>query len=111
MVLFCYFYVLIIVTSLITANCHAFTWDPENVLNKGGVHGHCPPQRVDHVFLPVGESSFGRVTLCDVVFSEKIVTLPSGTMCSLSDHYGVVVEVETKGTPGVGGEVMPMGRL
>lgn len=25
------------------------TWDPENPLNAGGVHGDCPPQRVDHV--------------------------------------------------------------
>ena len=66
------------------------------MLNKGGVHGHCPPQRVDHVFLPLGEPAFGAVTYCDVVFHEKIVSLPSGIMCSLSDHYGVVVEVEMK---------------
>eukprot|EP01034_Spumella_vulgaris_P025773 gene25773-32264_t len=96
---------------VLSANCHTYTWDPENVLNKGGVHGHCPPQRVDHVFLPQGEATFGKVTHCDVVFSEKIVTLPSGQLCSLSDHYGVVVEVDTTVNPSVGGVVTPIGRV
>lgn len=27
------------------------TWDSSNLLNVGGVHGSCPSQRVDHVFL------------------------------------------------------------
>eukprot|EP01038_Epipyxis_sp_PR26KG_P006947 gene6947-9501_t len=86
--------------NILPDGCLKYTWDPENVLNKGGVHGHCPPQRVDHVFLPKDEPCFGEVKSCNIVLTEKIVDIPKGRKCSISDHYGLVVEIDI--SPSVG---------
>lgn len=80
-----------------------FTWDPFNILNVTGPHSHCPPARLDHVFLPANEPKLGAVKACSVVFQEKIVKIPVAnkitdekfTMCSLSDHYGLIVDIQT----------------
>lgn len=78
------------------------TWDPLHELNAGGPHAHCPPCRVDHVFVPKDEPRFGAVRSAGVVFTEKIVKIPlknkatneAHSMCTLSDHYAIVVEID-----------------
>lgn len=78
------------------------SWDSKNLLNLTGPHAHTDPQRIDHVLLPKSDHRFGRVTYAEIVFTEKKVTVPakdpvtrkSSTQSSISDHYGVIIEVE-----------------
>ena len=65
------------------------TWEPTNRLNASGPHRACPPQRIDHVFVR-GPAVAGA----GVVLDEEIVEVAGGTRVTLSDHYGVMVELK-----------------
>lgn len=83
-----------------------FTWDPLNHLNKENVHAHCPKQRVDHVMLSKLNSNWDgwTVSSASIVLSELIVPvvvkdktgLKTKEMVTLSDHYGLLVTLDTK---------------
>jgi len=96
-----------ITANILPDKCSTITWDPKNMLNIHGPHAHMPAARLDHIFLPVNEIKLGKVTSCNVVFTEKIVNIPrgrfirktkvadeNGLKSTLSDHYGIVIEVE-----------------
>jgi endonuclease/exonuclease/phosphatase family metal-dependent hydrolase len=78
------------------------SWDSRNLLNITGPHAHTEPQRIDHILLSKNDSRFGKVTYAEIVFTEKKVTVPAKhpvtkeypAQCSISDHYGVIIEVE-----------------
>jgi endonuclease/exonuclease/phosphatase family metal-dependent hydrolase len=75
----------------------ACTWDPANVLNKGGVHATSPPQRVDHVLLPRDKwMDVWAVVGADIVFKGTPVALADGSKCTASDHYGLLVTLQKK---------------
>jgi endonuclease/exonuclease/phosphatase family metal-dependent hydrolase len=86
------------------------SWDSRNLLNLTGPHAHTEPQRIDHILLSKNDSRFGKVTYAEIAFTEKKVTVPAKhpvtkefpAQSSISDHYGVIVEVEvqTEGTVG-----------
>ncbi len=71
------------------------TWDPTNPLNIRGPHGHCPPQRIDHVFVRRSDVATGTIVprSSEVVFTRAQVRTASGAV-SMSDHYGLRVEVD-----------------
>lgn len=78
------------------------SWDSRNLLNITGPHAHTEPQRIDHILLPKNDGRFGTVTYAEIVFTEKKVTVPAThpvtkerpTQSSISDHYGVIIEVD-----------------
>jgi endonuclease/exonuclease/phosphatase family metal-dependent hydrolase len=75
------------------------TWDPMNPLNKFGRFQHSPAQRIDHVFLAPPLAQRSRVRSWKRCFEDPIVELDSGLRVPLSDHYGVVVELEIQTRP------------
>lgn len=71
------------------------TWDPMNVLNRSGPHRHCPPQRIDHVFLRATDQAAGvRVTSSEVALLKPVVRLSNDQRVTLSDHYAVSTTLE-----------------
>lgn len=71
------------------------TWDPKNFLNKDGPHADCPADRLDHVMLRSGDPFWSAwyVKAASILFTDDIVELPSGDRCTLSDHYGLLIEL------------------
>ncbi len=72
------------------------TWDPANRLNSNGPHKTSPPQRIDHVFLRRTDLAAGRIRLLQsaICCSEETVPTPAGEVVSVSDHYGLQVDLE-----------------
>jgi endonuclease/exonuclease/phosphatase family metal-dependent hydrolase len=73
-----------------------YTWDPANRLNSSGPHRSSPPQRIDHVFIRKSDLAGGRIGLlrCEVCCVEAIVPTPQGEQVTVSDHYGLQVDLE-----------------
>lgn len=88
------------------------SWDSRNLLNITGPHAHTEPQRIDHVLLPKMDTRFGEVTYAEIVFTEKKVTVPAThpvtgekpAQSSISDHYGVIVEVQMQKSGSISGK-------
>jgi endonuclease/exonuclease/phosphatase family metal-dependent hydrolase len=85
---------------------HMATWDPTNYLNVIGSHPHCPCQRCDHVLVPT-ETNFPSpnthgfqpdwvVTNAKIEFVDTIVDISSSIKSTLSDHYGLLIELQEK---------------
>jgi len=76
------------------------TWDPENPLNAGGVHGECPPQRVDHVLRKTtdGPMKNWKVAKTELLFKESVVPIThgkcSGKNVTITDHYGMMFHMQ-----------------
>jgi endonuclease/exonuclease/phosphatase family metal-dependent hydrolase len=71
------------------------TWDPNNPLNSHGPHKACPPQRIDHFFVKSAELGENRIravssTIC---LKESVVHISGKEAVTLSDHFGVCVEI------------------
>jgi endonuclease/exonuclease/phosphatase family metal-dependent hydrolase len=74
------------------------TWDPKNPLNIDGVHGHMPPERIDHVLRrsTCGPMVSSRARRTQIMFREPVVPLfkgeHAGKSVTISDHYGLLVD-------------------
>ncbi len=70
------------------------TWDVKNILNAHGPHQRTSSQRLDHI-LPHQEL-LRRVSIsrAQLMFSEPVVPLADGRKVTVSDHYGVMVELQ-----------------
>jgi endonuclease/exonuclease/phosphatase family metal-dependent hydrolase len=71
------------------------TWDPKNPLNSRGPHKTCPPQRIDHFFIKsaeIGENQI-RAVSSTICLKESVVHIPGREAVTLSDHFGVCVEI------------------
>lgn len=77
------------------------TWDPANALNRRGPHRSSPPQRIDHVFLRKGEVASRRLVPAGarLVFQEPMVRAGDSGFVTLSDHYGLQVELDLAASP------------
>ncbi|KAK6588069.1 sphingomyelinase C precursor [Cryptosporidium xiaoi] len=85
-----------------------FTWDPNNPLNVIGPHSGCHGQRCDHIFLPPAHLSkklaFFEPKKSSIILREPRVLVDgwcfgcvgSAVLVTLSDHYGVYVELKKK---------------
>jgi endonuclease/exonuclease/phosphatase family metal-dependent hydrolase len=73
------------------------TWDPTNLLNRGGPHRTSPPQRIDHVLIRREDLLARKVALlrCDICCQEEIVPTPNGPV-TISDHFGLLVWLDIK---------------
>jgi endonuclease/exonuclease/phosphatase family metal-dependent hydrolase len=74
------------------------TWDPLNRLNRESPHKTSPPQRIDHVFMRNSDLSSGRVrpfsaTIC---CRDEVVPISGGDRVTVSDHFGLCVDIEIK---------------
>lgn len=72
------------------------TWDPANPLNANGPHKVCPPQRIDHFFIRGTDLAENRLkplssTIC---LKDSVVPIPGRTAVTVSDHFGLFVEIE-----------------
>ena len=91
-----------VITALEKDGGETCTWSPENILNKGGVHNHCPPQRCDHLFLQ--DTSAFTVTSAQLFMKDAFITCTQSKrqsngqteMITLSDHYGLNVVITEK---------------
>jgi endonuclease/exonuclease/phosphatase family metal-dependent hydrolase len=72
------------------------TWNPKNPLNVQGPHRRCPPQRIDHVFIRQRDLEQEQILLrhCAIVLDQATVPTSSGRRIPVSDHAGVLVELE-----------------
>jgi endonuclease/exonuclease/phosphatase family metal-dependent hydrolase len=77
------------------------TWSPLNSLNIGGPHKHCPPQRIDHVFLRAKDIECARITpiSSEVCLTAPVVPIDHRQKVSVSDHYGLFTELEIAPSP------------
>jgi endonuclease/exonuclease/phosphatase family metal-dependent hydrolase len=78
------------------------TWDPLNPLNIKGPHKHCPPQRIDHVFVhgnDIGNAAITPVS-SEICLQAAVVPVAAKEYVSISDHYGLLVEFEICFTAG-----------
>ena len=84
------------VHDLISPESKDITWDPLNKLNSNGPHQVCPPQRIDHVFLRASDHRDRTVRALSSVIclEEPIVQIAGANPVSISDHYGICVEVD-----------------
>ena len=78
------------------------TWDPLNALNIEGPHKHCPPQRIDHVFVRRNDIETARITpiSSEVCLKNPVVPIVTKKNVSVSDHYGLLTELEIGSTAG-----------
>jgi len=70
------------------------TWDPANPLNAKGPHRATSAQRLDHVLLSPGLAQAARVAGAKIVFEQPCVELSGHPPVTVSDHYGLMVELE-----------------
>ena len=72
------------------------TWDPLNSLNSKGPHKACPPQRIDHIFLRNSDYRDNKVQPVSsaICLENAVVQIPGSSAVSISDHYGICVEIE-----------------
>jgi len=80
------------------------TWESSNPLNRAGPHRTSPPQRVDHVFARQDDVRFCRCTplWSRIVLREPRVGIPGRGAVPVSDHYGVLTEVDLQVGPSAG---------
>ena len=73
-----------------------YTWQPSNRLNVSGPHHMCPPQRIDHVFIRKQDRDAGHLIpiRSQVCLEDEVVKGTDGKMYSVSDHYGLCVELD-----------------
>jgi len=69
------------------------TWDPANPLNSAGPHRKFSAQRLDHVLLSPELAASSAVAQARIVFDEPTVEVPGRGRFTLSDHYGLFVEL------------------
>ena len=76
-----------------------YTWDPKNPLNRNGPHRACPPQRIDHVFVRREDLESGLIqpVSCAICCQDEIVATPNGDKVTVSDHFGLQVDLEWYG--------------
>jgi endonuclease/exonuclease/phosphatase family metal-dependent hydrolase len=81
---------------LVSPQSKDVTWDPLNSLNDKGPHKACPPQRIDHVFLRSADYKEKKVRALssEICLDKPVVKVPGSTAVSISDHYGICVELE-----------------
>lgn len=68
------------------------TWDPTNSLNMQSPHKTSPKQRIDHAL--VGDAWTDKLIVenAAIIGMEPIITLSDAQTCTVSDHYGWVVD-------------------
>lgn len=71
------------------------TWDAKNILNVRGTHSESISQRIDHIYLQEELLQEYEIISSKVVFSEPTVKV-NGEMVTVSDHYGVIVDLKEK---------------
>lgn len=85
------------------AACHGNrsepTWDPANPLNAAGPHRKTSAQRLDHILLNNGLLRSVKVTGARIALNEPRVVTPGGGLVTLSDHYGLAVDLEAVNGP------------
>ena len=70
------------------------TWDPDNMLNQVGPHANTPKQRIDHVMMPNNEFwQNWKTQSAEVVFTEEVVYINASVRSTISDHFGLVIEL------------------
>ncbi|MGA2886716.1 MAG: endonuclease/exonuclease/phosphatase family protein [Terracidiphilus sp.] len=71
------------------------TWDPLNPLNSRGPHRHCPPQRIDHVFVRAQDlnSKIIEPISSRICLQDPVVPVNGSQRVTISDHYGIMVEL------------------
>jgi endonuclease/exonuclease/phosphatase family metal-dependent hydrolase len=84
------------VHDLLHDGTHEVTWDPKNLLNAAGPHKHCPPQRIDHIFIRTEDFRQNRMRpLSSVICLQiPIVQIEGGNLVTVSDHYGICAEMD-----------------
>ena len=70
-----------------------YTWSIDNPLNSASPHASSPSQRIDHVVLGPRASKIFTVESANIVFKEKIVSIPDKPNITVSDHYGLLVNL------------------
>lgn len=72
------------------------TWDPENPLNVNGPHRKCPSQRIDHFFVRSTDLSgtLLKPVSSTICMKEASVKIPGHVDVSVSDHYGICLELD-----------------
>jgi endonuclease/exonuclease/phosphatase family metal-dependent hydrolase len=69
------------------------TWHPKNPLNEKGMFSTSPPQRIDHIFVPSKFVPFFKNSEVKIIFENPLVNLLDQKTVTLSDHYGLKVEL------------------
>lgn len=75
------------------------TWDPKNYLNiSTGLFKNSPPQKVDHILFSKEVNKKVSVKNAQVLFQEPIVATGNNGSVTISDHYGLMIELDFKKT-------------
>jgi endonuclease/exonuclease/phosphatase family metal-dependent hydrolase len=71
------------------------TWDPKNILNATGPHKHCPPQRIDHIFIRTEDllQNSIRPLASSICLQTPVVRIKGGDLVTVSDHFGICIEI------------------
>ena len=70
------------------------TWDPKNELSAHGPHRKTSAQQLDHILFKSGARNSIKVKNAQIVVLDKCVIVPGGGKVTISDHYGLMVELE-----------------
>jgi endonuclease/exonuclease/phosphatase family metal-dependent hydrolase len=72
------------------------TWEPSNSLNSAGPHRKFSAQRLDHILLSPELAANSIVADARIIFSDPAVQVPGRGSFTLSDHYGLFVELAAR---------------
>ena len=72
------------------------TWDIKNPLNKESPHATSPSQRIDYVFAHRELTHRFHVREARVVLSHPRVLVDGGAQVTVSDHYGLLVQLSSR---------------
>ncbi|MBV9824567.1 MAG: endonuclease/exonuclease/phosphatase family protein [Alphaproteobacteria bacterium] len=80
----------------------AATWDPANPLNAATPYRRAPRQRIDHVLVSAGAVRDLMPRAARIVLTAPVVPVLGVGMVTLSDHFGVLVQLGGAGTASPG---------
>lgn|ERR1035437_3787228 len=72
------------------------TWEPKNFLNKNGPFKKSKSQTIDHVFLRAQDVKNFEIKQAKIVFDTPLIKVSPHRKITLSDHYGLLVNLELK---------------
>jgi len=75
-------------------NLNLYTWDPNTILTKNGPHSHYPIDRIDHIMIHKDLFKVCKISNGKIIFTEEIVPINDNTYSTISDHFGIFVELK-----------------
>lgn len=75
-------------------NLNLYTWDPNTILTKTGPHSHHSLSRIDHIMIHKDLFNYCKILNGEIIFKREIVPIDNNVNSTISDHFGILVELK-----------------